>query len=171
MSTWVHIYWFLRLRKRRTPTLLWKTGNWPIPCFQKQGNGFMLCHFPVFKNRELDLCYVNSLFLKAGNWHNINPIPCFWTIGIQDISVLFFALIQCYWLEDGSEVLENSLLIPRWKKIWIPHSRLRRSWGIHFFSPRDSEGILQSLLAILKPLSHCYAGEILQPLRYSQSCF
>ena len=111
----------------------------------KQGIG----QFPVLNEMPIFLCI---RYLTKKNC----MLSFFQIISTQmDISVSFFALIQCYWLEDGSEVLENSLLIPRWKKIWIPHSRLRRSWGIHFFSPRDSEGILPYLLAILKPLSQC----------------
>ena len=113
----------------------------------------------IWKKLNIQFFFVKYVMHKK-NWHFVQnrelANSLFWMKqGIEDISVSFFALIQCYWLEDGSEVLENSLLIPRWKKIWIPHSRLRRSWGIHFFSPRDSEGILQYLLAILKPLSHC----------------
>ena len=122
-----------------------KQGTGHFPVSQKQGTG----QFPVLNEMPIFLCIT---YLTKKNC----MLSFFQIISTQmDISVSFFALIQCYWLEDGSEVLENSLLIPRWKKIWIPHSRLRRSWGIHFFSPRDSEGILQYLLAIIKPLSHC----------------
>ena len=96
MSIWVHISWYLILRKARKPTLPFKTGYWPIPCFSETG------YWPI------------PCFSETGYW----PIPCF------ERFLLFFALLQCYWLDDGSEVLENSLLIPRWKKIWIPHHYL-----------------------------------------------
>ena len=83
-------------------------------------------HISLFlRNREL----ANSLF-----WTKCQFFLCityltkkncmlsfFQIISTQmDISVSFFALIQCYWLEDGSEVLENSLLIPQWKKLEFP---------------------------------------------------
>ena len=76
----------------------------------KQGIG----QFPVLNEMPIFLCIT---YLTKKNC----MLSFFQIISTQmDISVSFFALIQCYWLEDGSEVLENSLLIPRWKKFEFP---------------------------------------------------
>ena len=49
----------------------------------------------------------------------------FWTIFFRSITML----LAWWWLGGIGEFPPH----PSVKKIWIPHSRLRRSWGIHIF--------------------------------------
>ena len=69
----------------------------------KQGIG----QFPVLN--EMPIFFMHYIFDEKKLYVKFFPDKS----TQMDISVSFFALIQCYWLEDGSEVLENSLLIPR----------------------------------------------------------
>ena len=142
MSIWVHISWFLVLRKARKPTISFKTGYWPVPCFWETGDWPIPC------------------FSETGDW----PIPCFsetgyWPIPCFERFFLFFALLQCYWLDDGSEVLANSLLIPRWKKFEFPTRGFAARGEFIFFTsgfggnspipPRHHQAIISVDIALL----------------------
>ena len=82
-----------------------KQGIGQFPVSQKQGTG----QFPVLN--EMPIFFMHYIFDEKNCM-----LSFFQIISTQmDISVSFFALIQCYWLEDGSEVLENFPLIPWWR--------------------------------------------------------
>ena len=92
-----------------------KEGTGHFPVSQKQGTG----HFPVSQKQGIGqfpvLNEICQFFLCIRYLTKKNCMLSFFQIinTQMDISVSFFALIQCYWLEDGEEVLENSLRIPR----------------------------------------------------------
>ena len=74
-----------------------------FPCFQKQGNGFMLCHFPV-SEKQGNGQYPVSEKQGIGQFpvfHERVGFLVFLSLRNQemcthvDISVLFFKLIQC----------------------------------------------------------------------------
>ena len=82
----------------------------------------------------------------------------------SDISVLFFALLKCKWREDGSELLENSLLIP-WQETF-EFNTLSSAACVEFIN--FCLGILMDSNTFL-PSSHHY--EISSLMATERKCF
>ena len=108
-----------------------KTGYWSIPFFSKTG----YWSIPYFS--------------ETGYW----SIPSF-----SQLLFIFQSntmLIAWIWLEGIGKFPPH----PSAKKIWIPHSRLRRSWEIHFFCL----GIWREFSNTFSPYpSHCISTLLLR---------
>ena len=129
------IHFLIPLAYRNIENLLFceKEGIDQFPLFEKEGTG----QFPSSG--------------KRGNW----SIPIIWKK--RELRMLLFhfspyynvigvAMARRYWIIPSSSLGEKNLNSPLAASPLVGNS---------FFSPRDSEGIIQYLLAIATPLSHC----------------